>query len=565
MTLKKDDGEAAVFTAGSEIGEIGSYVLTVTATDENGKQQIKTVGFTIVGKVAPIAGNVKISGIAATGETITGTFEYTDDNGDEQGEHIFRWLSCKTKDGKFEEIKKEIKSGTTVTYVLTEAEENHYIMLEVTPVSVNEPYEGKSECCPEPFTGAMSPIAKDLKITASAEKPDKDVELTAKYEYYDENGDDPATPVIKWYSSADGKDYKEIKEASTYKLTEAEGDKYIKCSVIPVSSKAPEAGEQVYSEAYTSFFAPTAKNVKIEGTASVGQVLAAFYEYYDENGDAEGESRCEWYIGNTKIAEAPSLTLDSSLSGQTVTLKVVPVSKNYPYEGKPADGGSKTVGSAHISSSGGGTRGSSGGGGTSVKVPVENNTENKDEGASGSNTSFADTENHWAKSDIEVLVEKGILNGISENEFSPDSYLTRAQFAAIIGRIIPITEASDKEFSDVDSGAWYYDAVKKVSAAGIMNGSDGYFNPDKNITREEMCVVIANVLKYMQIAADEDNTACFADDAEISQWAKQSVNLAASLGIINGMGDNKFAPKDYATRAQTAVICNRLLNIMGGE
>jgi hypothetical protein len=79
--------------------------------------------------------------------------------------------------------------------------------------------------------------------------------------------------------------------------------------------------------------------------------------------------------------------------------------------------------------------------------------------------------------------------------FAPDANITRAQFAAVIARMLSLSEEADAEYLDVKNSDWYSSYVKKVTKAGLMQGSNGSFYPDKNITREEMCVVINNILK----------------------------------------------------------------------
>ena len=118
------------------------------------------------------------------------------------------------------------------------------------------------------------------------------------------------------------------------------------------------------------------------------------------------------------------------------------------------------------------------------------------------------------------------------------------------------------DFSDVDKNAWYYSAIAAASTNGLVFGNDGYFRPNDEITREELCVIIARALKGDDESFEQIT---FADEEEISAWAVDGVKLLYSKGLVTGMENNLFKPKAKTTRAQAAVIINRLLKIMGGS
>jgi hypothetical protein len=98
---------------------------------------------------------------------------------------------------------------------------------------------------------------------------------------------------------------------------------------------------------------------------------------------------------------------------------------------------------------------------------------------------LTDVTNHWAKDYVEVLSEKGIVTGFSDGTFRPDATLNRAELAVMLSRIISdYDEGSVVNFADVKSGDWFYEAVLKMSALGIVQGSDGSFMPYESVTRE---------------------------------------------------------------------------------
>lgn len=180
-------------------------------------------------------------------------------------------------------------------------------------------------------------------------------------------------------------------------------------------------------------------------------------------------------------------------------------------------------------------------------------------------TSFADVEGHWGAEAIANVVEAGLFNGIDENTFDPDGGMTRAMFVTVLyrlsGKLDGEAVTGTATFADVAADAWYAQAVSWAVAAGITQGYDSaHFGPDDLVTREQMCVFMVRFLTYMDYDLSAYTAgAPFADDASISSWARESVYLAKAIGLIEGVGDNYFAPQDSASRASVAVIGARLM------
>lgn len=180
-------------------------------------------------------------------------------------------------------------------------------------------------------------------------------------------------------------------------------------------------------------------------------------------------------------------------------------------------------------------------------------------------TSFADVEGHWGAEAVSTVVEAGLFNGIDENTFDPDGGMTRAMFVTVLyrlsGKLGGEAVTGTATFADVAADAWYAKAVSWAVAAGITQGYDSsHFGPDDLVTREQMCVFMVRFLTYMDYDLSTYTAGDpFADDANISSWAKESVYLAKAIGLIEGVGDNYFAPQDSASRASVAVISARLM------
>ncbi len=179
---------------------------------------------------------------------------------------------------------------------------------------------------------------------------------------------------------------------------------------------------------------------------------------------------------------------------------------------------------------------------------------------------FTDIKNHWAEDDIIFVASRGLLAGTGNNQFSPDTGMTRGMFVTALGRLADIDPNSYKtgKFTDVKADAYYAPYVNWAAEKGIVNGTTATtFSPDTNITREQMAVIMANYAKklgYDLPAAHEAVT--FADNAQISGWAAKEVKAMQQAGILAGKGGNRFDPKGTATRAEVATVLRRFVEIV---
>lgn len=169
---------------------------------------------------------------------------------------------------------------------------------------------------------------------------------------------------------------------------------------------------------------------------------------------------------------------------------------------------------------------------------------------------------HWAFPAISDLFAKQIVTGKTATTFEPNADVTRAEFATMLVKALKLTAKSPSTFTDVPAGAWYADAVAAASENGLVNGvGNGKFAPNAKITREQMAVMASNALNLQAgktIAVADGKT--FADDAQISSWAKAGVSVAADRGVMNGRGADKFAPKAHSTRAEAAKVISTLIS-----
>lgn len=171
-------------------------------------------------------------------------------------------------------------------------------------------------------------------------------------------------------------------------------------------------------------------------------------------------------------------------------------------------------------------------------------------------------ESDWFYKGVAYVVDKGIMSGVSENQFDPSGKLTRAMLVQMLYNMEsrPACDA-ENAFIDVPVGQWYTDAVIWANDAKIVSGmGDGLFAPNMEITREQMVAMLYNYAKYKgyDVTASADLSK-FADSASVSTWAQPAMQWAVAEGYISGMGDNQLAPQGTATRAEIASVIMRFM------
>lgn len=161
---------------------------------------------------------------------------------------------------------------------------------------------------------------------------------------------------------------------------------------------------------------------------------------------------------------------------------------------------------------------------------------------------FKDISGHWAQYDIELMAAKHIAKGVSENNFAPDENITRAEFAALLTRALNINVTNkENKFADVPEDAWYKEPIMKAFEANIIQGiDDTKFDPDANITREQMATMIMRAYAYTKGIKLENivitNEVKFKDEGLTSSWARRYVRLVEATGLMNGNPDGTFSP-----------------------
>lgn len=170
---------------------------------------------------------------------------------------------------------------------------------------------------------------------------------------------------------------------------------------------------------------------------------------------------------------------------------------------------------------------------------------------------FPDVPGTWAESSITRWANAGVLEGDNTGEYKPSGPMTRAEFAAMLCKLMGYTEKAKNTYADVSPDAWYYDVILKVTAAGVMKGDGVNANPNAPVSREEAAVMLC---RAMNLKGESKAVTKFDDSTAVASWAQEAVAALTERGMINGVGDNKFAPAQNIDRASAAKLLDNMIH-----
>lgn len=172
---------------------------------------------------------------------------------------------------------------------------------------------------------------------------------------------------------------------------------------------------------------------------------------------------------------------------------------------------------------------------------------------------FTDAQGHWAMQDIVSAASAGMMKGISDRSFAPDCSLTRAEAAVILVRMLKLPPAPSElsDFSDT-SFHWARQEIALAQYNGLMNGlGDGLFYPDSPITRQEMAVLLDRVISS-QTSLQAPKSPFTDVSREQNSWSYDAILHLSESGLLQGYPDGTFRPHAQLTRGQMASILNKL-------
>ena len=167
-------------------------------------------------------------------------------------------------------------------------------------------------------------------------------------------------------------------------------------------------------------------------------------------------------------------------------------------------------------------------------------------------------ESRWSYPYIKELYDAGVVSGTSATTFEPTANVTRAQFVTMLAGLqgADVSAYTSGKFADVPADAWYAPYVNWAAENGVVYGvSDTAFAPDAEISRQDMAAMLYRYAGQFGIQLGTGNPAItFTDEADIADYALPAVEALQRAGVISGMPDGSFRPRDTATREQACVM-----------
>lgn len=172
----------------------------------------------------------------------------------------------------------------------------------------------------------------------------------------------------------------------------------------------------------------------------------------------------------------------------------------------------------------------------------------------------------WFYTHVDYVAENGLLNGTSQTTFGPEVSMTRGMFVTVLGNMTGIDTGlyPGTRFDDVPASEYYASRINWATENGIVSGLGGRkFGPENSVTREQAATMLYNYAK--RTGNDTSYSASvynsFPDTSAVSSYAVEPLKWATSQGIING-SDGKLNPQGTATRAQIAAILHNAEKVL---
>ena len=360
---------------------------------------------------------------------------------------------------------------------------------------------------------------------------------TVNYTQLDEDGDTVSNALTSTYQTPESE-----LDGKTFKVADVVDEKD---TVLATFSFPEETATQALAAPAIALFAAEPEQEKsFDATVTVDRSDASkiVFSMKDPCKQVTVSLPCEFKDGTVKLEATGAEIPNPEFNGQTVTFQTdkegtYVIESKTPVQPKPDDAITGII--SGIVASG-------------ALQP----------GASASQ--FSDlTSGSWYYDGVRYALENGLMTGTSARTFAPDRPVTRAMLVTILWRLAGEPYGRVSPFEDVLPGSWYAQAVSWAYDKGIVTGvTQTSFQPDTPVTREQLCAILCRyaALTGKNTAASASLDA-FTDRAQVSAYAEASVRWALQAGLLTGVGSSRLAPRSGATRAQLAVLLQRFAGL----
>lgn len=170
----------------------------------------------------------------------------------------------------------------------------------------------------------------------------------------------------------------------------------------------------------------------------------------------------------------------------------------------------------------------------------------------------------WYAESVDDVVAKGLMNGVGEYHFSPESATTRAALVTILYRMEGSPRVTKKPaYDDVASGEWYSAAVTWAADKKIISGkTDKLFGPGDTLTRQQAAAIIKRYADWAKLKGKSGGTLDeYQDAAKVADYAAEAMAWCVENGMLRSVGGGRIAPEEAALRGQIAVMMSALSDL----
>lgn len=339
------DGETSNTVVVTDDSKIYRYRITPKSSFNSEEKTGNTYNSSFAVKAyRPEAHEVKIEGINYLGATLTGSYDFYDINGDEEGSSIYEWYWDTDPNGLFTEPIPE--SSNTLT--ITSPYNTKYIKFAVTPVSQAYPYDGK-KVYSEAIAPFIKPVATNVEITGEYGLGKT---LTGTYTYESSSNAAEGSSILKWYrnNTVVKTSNKGDENADKYTVTSDDTDCNIYFEVTPVCENGgiiPQnecTGTPLKSESFLGAVKPAGSSAVIMGTLIPGNTVIVDYTYTHATNIPEGDTQYKIYVGGELKSNTKSLYITADMAGKTIYAVVYPKAAVEPSDGVSLQTASRMIG-----------------------------------------------------------------------------------------------------------------------------------------------------------------------------------------------------------------------------
>ena len=164
---------------------------------------------------------------------------------------------------------------------------------------------------------------------------------------------------------------------------------------------------------------------------------------------------------------------------------------------------------------------------------------------------------HWAESAIQKWLDISYITGYPDGTFKPEEFITRAEFVKLVNNLFGFMEEAEIAFVDVKEDNWYYKEIQKAYKAGYIIGVSPTEFAPNEYITREQSAIILS--RLLGLNSNDKGADVFYDSKQISVWAKGYVGAAAEQGLIKGYEDNSYMPQNNIKRAEAVSLLDRVL------